>query len=198
VADYDPSREWLELTFPDGSTASGDATAVGDRVRTNFYGRPVTGNVLLAGWADALSAFAGKPLILVRPQDAGDASDSQPASIVSSASVRELAERSGRTTPLDPGRFRMLIEVADCEPHEEDSWVGRRVRIGEALVEVSAPIARCVVTTLDPSTGVKDFDTLKRIVAYRGVSNGADIDFGVYASVVEPGFIRLGDTVDPY
>ena len=91
----------------------------------------------------------------------------------------------------------MLVEVAGCEAHEEDSWVGRLVRIGEALVQVSVPVARCVVTTLDPSTGLKDFDTLKQIVAYRGVSGGSDIDFGVYATVLEPGTIRVGDDVEP-
>jgi uncharacterized protein YcbX len=197
TADYDDARESLELTFPDGSVVDGDASAIGGSVTTSFYGRPVVGSVLVGGWAEALSAFAGRPLILVRPPDPGDANDSEPASIVSSASVQELARRAGRITPLDAGRFRMLVEVAGCEPHEEDAWVGRQVRIGEALVEVSVPVSRCVVTTLDPSTGAKDFDTLKRIVAYRGLSGGSDIDFGVYARVIEPGTVRLGDEVKP-
>ena len=91
----------------------------------------------------------------------------------------------------------MLVEVAGCEPHEEDTWVGRPVRIGQAVVEVVRPVARCVVTTQDPSTGVRDFDTLKAISRYRGMRDGNRIDFGVYADVLVPGTVCVGDIVEP-
>jgi len=90
----------------------------------------------------------------------------------------------------------MLVELAGCEPHEEDTWGGLPVRLGQALVEVGGPIPRCVVTTLDPDEGVKDFDTLKAIAAYRGVTHDRDINFGVYANVLEPGTITVGDRVE--
>jgi uncharacterized protein YcbX len=91
----------------------------------------------------------------------------------------------------------MLVEIVGCSPHEEDSWAGRRVRVGEALLEVGGPVPRCATTTRDPSTGVRDFDTLREIAAYRGRRDGHDIDFGVYARVLEPGVARLGDPVEP-
>ena len=53
------------------------------------------------------------------------------------------------------------------------------------------------MTTRNPETGVKDFDTLKEIKSYRGLREGKSIDFGVYADVVTPGTIRVGDPVEP-
>jgi len=89
----------------------------------------------------------------------------------------------------------MLLEVAGCAPHEEDSWVGRRVRVGDALVEILGPVPRCATTTRDPSTGIRDFDALRAIAAYRGRREGKKIDFGVYARALEPGTVRVGDSV---
>jgi uncharacterized protein YcbX len=110
--------------------------------------------------------------------------------------VAELARQAGRDT-VDGRRFRMLVDLAGCSPHEEDSWAGRRVRIGAALLEVGGPVPRCATTTRDPGTGVRDFDTLRAIAGYRGRRDGHDIDFGVYARVVEPGRVRVGDAVEP-
>jgi uncharacterized protein YcbX len=115
---------------------------------------------------------------------------------VSTASVEELGRRAGRETPPDARRFRMLVEIAGCHPHEEDSWRGRRLQVGSAVVSVGGPIPRCVVTTFGPDTGVKDFDTLKTIAAYRGVTPDRDINFGVYADVRQPGTIGVGDSVE--
>jgi uncharacterized protein YcbX len=190
---YDASREWLSLSFPDGSVVEGEAEALGDRVSTSFWSRPVSGRAVVGPWAEAISSFLGWPVLLVKPDRPGDANDETPVSLLSTASAEELARQAGRSTPVDARRFRMLVELAGCEPHEEDTWVGRRLRIGQAVVEVGGPIPRCVVTTLDPDVGVKDFDTLKAVAAYRGVTPDRDINFGVYADVVEPGMIAVGD-----
>jgi uncharacterized protein YcbX len=196
VASYEPSTEWLALRFPDGSSVEGDAAALGEPVTTSFYGRPVSGRALNGPWAPAVSAFLGRPVLVVRPDGPGAANDEAPVSLVSSASAEELARRSGHTGPLDSGRFRMLVELSGCEPHEEDTWAGQHLRLGEAVVEVGGPIPRCVVTTLDPLTGEKDFDTLKAIASYRGVTPDRDINFGVYALVLQPGTIAVGDEAE--
>jgi uncharacterized protein YcbX len=52
------------------------------------------------------------------------------------------------------------------------------------------------VTTLDPATGVRDFPTLHVIKGYRGVSAQGNLEFGVYAEVLEPGTVRVGDGVE--
>ena len=45
-------------------------------------------------------------------------------------------------------------------------------------------------------SGERDLDTLGLIRSYRGVRDGEAIDFGVYAQVIEPGRVRVGDPVE--
>ena len=97
--------------------------------------------------------------------------------------------------------FRSEDECPGCcdklSEHEEDGWAGRRLRLGEAVVEGGGPVVRCAVTTRDPETTRRDLDTLRILGDYRG-RRGEDgsVLFGVYASVVEPGRVRLGDPVE--
>ena len=90
----------------------------------------------------------------------------------------------------------MLLTLEGCEPHEEDTWEGCRFRVGSAVIRVIGKVPRCVVTTRDPDTGIRDFDSLKEIKAYRGLRDGKAIDFGVYADVEEPGVIHVGDSLE--
>lgn len=196
-ATYEQDQERLTLTFPDRAVISGDATRLGAAVETNFFGRPVHGRVMEGDWSAALSAFAGRPVVLVRPDQPGDANDGYPVSVFGTASAEELARRSGRPEALDSRRFRMLIEVAGTGPHEEDGWIGRSVRVGDAVIRVDMPVERCVITTQDPSTGLKDFETLAAIKAYRGRGLlRRRIEFGVYANVLQAGTVRVGDPVE--
>lgn len=195
-ADYDVREERLTLQFPDGRLIEGNAVPTGEAVTTNFWDeRRVHGHVLNGPFNSALSKYADRPLRLVRCDGPQNATDVHPVTIMSSASVEELRRRAGRAEPLDGRRFRMLIEVDGCGPHEEDSWGGNEVRIGAAVVRVLKPVPRCVVTTQSPDTGVRDFSTLKKIASYRGITKERDINFGVYGDVVEPGIIRVGDSV---
>jgi hypothetical protein len=194
-ASFDPQEDVLSLTFPNGEVAEGGAVADGEAVTTSFWGRPVTGREVPGPWSEPLSSFAGRPIRLMRPDRPGDASDSWPASLVSTGSLEELSRQAGGV--VDARRFRMLIEIDGCEPHEEDAWIGRAVRVGRTVIRVQEPDSRCVVTTRDPETGIKDLDTLRLIAAYRGKRDGKKIDFGVYADVETPGTIRVGDAVEP-
>jgi len=89
----------------------------------------------------------------------------------------------------------MLIEIADAEPFEEDTWGGRRIRIGDAVVTVGDPMPRCVVTTLNPDTAKKDFPTLDILASYR--KRGTELLFGMYGEVEVAGEVRVGDAVGP-
>ena len=113
---------------------------------------------------------------------------------MSDGSLAELARHAG-VESVDARRFRMLIELAGAEPHEEDAWVGRRIAIGDAVLAVTQPDARCAITTQDPDTGVRDLDTLRTLIAYRGLRDGKYADLGVLADVERPGRVRLGDEV---
>jgi uncharacterized protein YcbX len=195
-AEWDEGADRLSLFLPDGTVVE-DAVRLGEPVKTDFWRRrDVPGRIVEGPWAEALSALASRRLRLVKADVSGAGVDVEPVTLVSEESVAELARQAGRET-VDGRRFRMLVEVAGCSPHEEDSWAGRRVRLGEVLLEIGGPVPRCATTTRDPSTGLRDFDTLRAIAAYRGRRDGHDIDFGVYARVLEPGRVRVGEPVDP-
>jgi uncharacterized protein len=194
-ANYDADSERLSLTFPEGRTVEADATAGADAVETDFYGRQVTGLVVEGPFADALTRYVGKPVRLVRADKSGDACDVHTVTFLSDASVEELRLQAGREEPLDERRFRMLVGLAGCRAHEEDEWRGALMEIGAALVRVGGPVPRCATTTRSPDSGARDFDTLHRIKAYRGLRDGKHIDFGVYGAVERAGQVRLGDPV---
>jgi len=71
----------------------------------------------------------------------------------------------------------------------ERSWPGRRLQVGEALVEAAQLRGRCVMTTYDPDTQVQDMSVLKRIV------NELDGVMTLDTAVVRGGLIRVGDSV---
>ena len=194
-AETDADGERLRMTFPDGRVID-EPVRLGAAKVTAFWSRPVRGHVVQGPWSDALSELLGKRVALVRADDPGGAFDAWPVSLLSEASLAELARQSGRER-VDGRRFRMLVHLSGTTPHEEDEWIGRRVRIGEAVVRVTEQDARCRMTTRNPDTGIRDFDTLRAIKVYRGVREGKAIDFGVYADVEEPGRVRVGDPVEP-
>jgi uncharacterized protein YcbX len=184
--------------MPNGIEAEGSALADGRELLVDFYGRPVAAHVVEGDFGDALSTYVGQEVLLARPDEPGQALDVRPVTLVSLESVAELARQGGHRGELASGRFRMTIEIEGVgEPHAEDAWRSRRLRIGDAVLRVGDQVPRCFVTTLSPSTGVRDFPTLHVIKQYRGVSADGDLPFGVYADVVEPGIVRVGDPVEP-
>ena len=119
--------------------------------------------------------------------------------MVSRASLEELGRQGRQDGAVDGRRFRMLFELDGCASHQEDTWIKRHVRIGEALVRLRGDVGRCAITTQNPDTGAPDFDSLRTLAAYRPeTANEAGkkhIPFGVYGEVVEPGKVALGDSV---
>jgi uncharacterized protein YcbX len=196
---YDADSERLTLHFPDGSVADGEVS-LGPEVATDFYGRPVIGNYVEGPWSGALSAWAGRPLRLVQspPGLAADRARGH-VSLISTASLAELGRQGEQAGPVDGRRFRMLFELDGCTPHEEDGWIKRNVRIGNAVVRLRGDVGRCAITTQNPETGEPDFDTLSTISQYRGFTENEagrrHLPFGVYGEVVEPGRVSKGDSV---
>lgn len=197
---YDPDAEHLSLTFPDGTTVADDVE-VGEETTTDFYGRPVRGRLVAGPFNRALSQYAGREVRLVQsaPGAAVDRARGN-ISLLSEGSLRELARQSNRDE-VDGRRFRMLFQIDGVDPHAEDDWHKRHVRIGDAVVKIRGDVGRCAITTQSPETGEPDFDTLKTIDAYRPRTNNANgkehIPFGVYGEVVEAGVVRVGDAAEP-
>jgi uncharacterized protein len=196
VPDYDAAAEVLAMRFPDGSRIEGDACALGGRVEVP-WGSDVLGARLVDGpFSAAISDYIGQPLRLVRA-DPGQNLQSRPVSIVSRASLEELERSADLPERLDDRRFRMLITLDGVEAWGEEGWIGRDVAIGAAVVNVELRTQRCATTTRDPSTGQRDWDALRAIKDLRGLSTEHTVDFGVYATVVRPGRIAVGDEADP-
>ena len=197
LPDYDPAQERLGLTFPDGLVVEGAADRLGDAVATDVFGNLAEGRRVLGPFTEALSSFVDRPIALARVDRDGTAQDSRPLTIVSTASVRDLGARGGREH-LDARRFRITLEVDGVAPYEEDSWSGGLLRVGDATIRVTGQIPRCVVTTLGPDTGEKDFGTLTEIARYRPRIGGkGGLPFGMYAETVVDGTVRVGDEVEP-
>ena len=192
---YDAQAETLTLTFPDGSQIAGDVSTLGPAQTTDFFGRPVAAHQVEGPWAQAFSEFVGTPVRMLRCDRDGDGIDVFPLTLVSRASVRDLAERGRHGGELDSRRFRINLELDGCDPYVEDSWDEQTITVGEVAIEVSGQIPRCVVTTQDPDTGMKDWNTLTHIARLRPRIAGGGLPFGMYGGVVHPGILTVGDQV---
>ncbi len=192
-ADYDRAGDVLTMTFPGGVEVSASAAATGDALECEIGKRPQAYRLVPGPWDDLLSELGGHGVRLARIEQVG-ATMVEPLTIMSAASVARLAREAGLES-IDSRRFRSLFELEGCEEHAEDGWQGRRLRAGEALIEVGEPVIRCAVTTRDPDTGERDFDALAWIAGYRGRGDDGEIFFARYGRVVEPGLVRVGDDV---
>ncbi|MSP12987.1 MAG: MOSC domain-containing protein [Chloroflexi bacterium] len=90
----------------------------------------------------------------------------------------------------DRRRLRPNIIIGGVEGLAEREWPGRRVRIGEAVMEFAQLRARCVMTTYDPDTQKQDHAVLRRIV------HEFDGRLALDTAVVAGGRIAVGDRVD--
>jgi len=90
-------------------------------------------------------------------------------------------------------RFRPNIVVATSSGERnfvEDAWVGQVLAIGDSVrLSVSGPCPRCVMTTLPQGDLPKDTGILRTAAQH----NQANV--GIYASVLEGGTVRRGDSV---
>ena len=189
----DPGATRLRMAFPDGSVIDAEVE-LGDPVETPIHGRTGVGHLVHGPWAAGLEPFTGRRVRIVRCDRPGGTRSGNPASLVSDGSLRTLARQAG-VDAVDARRFRMLIELEDAEAHEEDGWIGKRIALGDAILAVTKPDSRCAITTQDPNTGIRDLDTLRTIISYRGLRDAKYADFGVLADVAQPGRVRLGDEV---
>jgi uncharacterized protein YcbX len=192
-AHTDPGATMLRMTFPDGQVIEDDVR-LGEPIETPIHGRTGVGHVVDGPWAAALSAFTGRTIRLIRCDRPGGTRVGNPTSLISDGSLRRLTDQFGLHA-LDSRRFRMLIELTGAAAHEEDTWIGGRIAVGDAILRVTKPVARCAITTQHPDTGARDLDTLRTIIDYRGLRDGKHVDFGILADVERPGRIRLGDEV---
>lgn len=124
--------------------------------------------------------------------------DCSPIMILSEASLADLNTRLEKTVKMD--QFRPSIVVTGCSAFEEDSW--DELLIGNVEMKKALACPRCIMTTVDPDTGVIDrkepLETLKgyRLCdpSERHLYKSSPL-FGIYYSVEKIGDLKVGDAV---
>jgi MOSC domain-containing protein len=193
---YDEGTGLLRLVFPDG-TALADEIAFDGSVAARFWSQTVDVRVVSGPWSAAISDFAGRTLRLVHAKGpAPDRLRNGAATLLGTGSLRAMARVLG-VDEVDGRRFRMNFGIDGSREHEEDEWLGRHVRLGDAVVVPVGNVGRCAVTTQNPDTGVPDLDTLKALAAYRADTETTEpLPFGVHAAVSRAGRVRVSDPVE--
>jgi MOSC domain-containing protein len=193
---YDDATRTLTLRMPGGKELSAEVE-LGEELETRFWDVTKTARVVVGPWSDAISDLTSRNLRLVKPDgSAPDRGRSGAASLLSTGSLRALAGTLG-VDDVDPRRFRMHFGVDGVDAHAEDTWIGAKISLGEAVVVPQGNVGRCAVTTQNPDTGRPDLDTLKGLAAYRGDAETTEpLPFGVYAAVARPGRVAVGDPIE--
>jgi uncharacterized protein YcbX len=197
-AHYEPETERLELRMGHDARVSGTVT-VGQPVEVAIFGHQAPGHLVEGRWSDALRDHFGRTLRLVRLDGPGHghdrAKDGAGATLLSLASLERMAEEAG-VASVDPRRFRMLIGIDGASAHEEDGWIGKRVRVGDSVVVPGGNVGRCVVTTRLPGSMETDLDTLEVLAGYRrDLPTSEPLAFGIWARVERAGRVALGDEI---
>lgn len=136
----------------------------------------------------ALEARSGRALFLLR--DYRGSYDVAPISLISRQTIARIAEES--ETGEDAMRFRpnLLVDLEGGQAFDELKWVGRILRLGNAArIAITEADQRCMMITLDPASG-KASPGILRCVAQQHAQCA-----GVYATVLTPGEVRVGDTL---
>lgn len=173
VADLDPETSLGQIDDADLTSAEGRA-ALEALVLERMEERDTRGKVSVVEAPNAWFTDVPDPFI----------------SIQNTASLRDLGQHTGGDM-FDWRRLRANLLVEGFAPWAERDWIGKRLRIGNAVLQVEEMIGRCVATHLDPDTAEKNLPVLDILQNSYGNTN-----CGIYVRVVEAGRIALSDQVE--
>jgi uncharacterized protein YcbX len=203
-----------EITLPDGTRVPSDSADAARRL-SELLGRPVTLRALGPAGSESaprltlegeepdfvrrvmgvlpdepmpdMSAFPPERLRQLRQ---GNFFDALPVHLITRTTLRTL-ERIAPESSWDERRFRpnVLMESDDPEGYPELGWIGRRLRVGTAVIEVTTGCPRCVMVTQLVDDVPQDHRVMRTLV--RETKHTA----GVYAGVVTEGEMRVGDEI---
>nr|XP_031545976.1 mitochondrial amidoxime reducing component 2 [Vicugna pacos] len=124
--------------------------------------------------------------------------DCSPVMVLSEASLADLNTRLEKKAKMS--QFRPNIVVTGCDAFEEDTW--GELLIGNVEMKKVLSCPRCIMTTVDPDTGVIDRkEPLETLKSYRlcdpsekAIYKSSPL-FGIYYSVEKIGSLKVGDPV---
>ena len=112
--------------------------------------------------------------------------------LVMSSSALEAMQKAVPDSVVDILRFRpsIVIDAPDETGHPEFSWKGRKGQLGSTVVEFLDPCPRCVMITRRINDSIPEDRAILRHVV-RDLNQAV----GVYARIVTPGKVSVGDTL---
>ena len=132
----------------------------------------------------------------VKEDDHVSFADAHPFLLIGENSLVDLNSRLTEDLPMN--RFRPNFVVADSEGFAEDSW--KKIKIGETVFHIVKPCARCVMTTIEQTTGEKDGkEPLKTLAGFRIPKRSVKkkILFGQnLIAETAGGILRVGDKIE--
>lgn len=185
--------EALERTQIDAAGLPGDRAgallvANPDHARA---GKPLRGKEhhLLHTLTDAAAAIAlaQRDGIALEFEAAEHFFDARPLSLLFDTWLHDVEALVGRA--LDPRRYRANIfaHAALGFDRREPDMLGATLGIGSVVLQVVAPIGRCVTTTYDIGSGESDPEVLRAVAQHR------DNKVGIYCTIVQRGEIERGE-----
>jgi uncharacterized protein len=109
-------------------------------------------------------------------------------SLLSQATLDQLTERAGKN--IDVRRFRPNIVLEGMSAWSEFELIGKQFQLGNAHIEVTAPIGRCVNVEVNPENGDRDISLLNLLQQEFGHAKT-----GVLAKVISNGTVKIGDVL---
>lgn len=168
----------ITLTHPERPAITIDPTDPRDAARFVAWAGPVT------------NPDRPQPARLVRaPDQAMTDTDFPSISMISLATHAAVEAELGQA--LSPLRWRGNLLFDGLAPWAELDWPGKTLRLGEIELEVIEPITRCMATTANPVTGIRDADTLGALKTGWGHQI-----CGVYARVTRGGTLTEGCQIE--
>ena len=209
----------VDITFPDGEVVRSGLPRVNEKLSA-LIGRPASlwsiqppsnrefykrykpdEQTAMADIAEAFAREPGEPMpdMAQFPEELidlvafpGTFFDVTPLQMLTTASLRYMATKNPQAN-WDVRRFRpnFLIETLEgVDGLAENDWIGAKVRIGSAVIELPAPTPRCGMTMRPQADLPFDKSVLRTIV------KESDQNLGIYANVITPGTIKTGDVVE--
>lgn len=123
-------------------------------------------------------------------EDITSFSDGYPLLMIGQASLDDLNSRLLEPLPMD--RFRPNIVFNGGQPYDED--IMSHVRVNEIDLYGVKLCARCTITTINQTNGIKAKEPLLTLAGYRMKNN--KIYFGQNVLLQQTGYLKTGDAIE--
>jgi hypothetical protein len=200
----------VKIAFPDGTAMASTDPGI-HAALSEFLGHPVTLTATPPPDATLDRADPEQVLrdgieapVLVEIGHLGGAApqgtffDFAPLHLLTTSTLERIAELSPRGA-VELERYRPNIVIRTAAPgFAENDWTGRDLRIGSELtIRIVCRTPRCAIPTLEHGDLPRDVAALRLPAAHNRVSPlddwGPQPCAGVYAQVLRPGRVEVGD-----